>query len=178
MGIMIWLVAILLLVIFAGIGYLKGAIRMSVSLAGLFVGLLLAKPMAPMMAPIYTASGMTNLLWLAILPPITAFLVVGLVFVGVGFFVHYKIGQYYKFSADEVTRLTWERMNKRSGAAIGLLVGGVYTILIGMMVYVAGYLTTQVATESDQGPVSYINSLAAGLESSGLGKIARSISPV
>lgn len=151
---------------------------MSVSLAGLFVGLLLAKPMAPMMAPIYTASGMTNLLWLAILPPITAFLVVGLVFVGVGFFVHYKIGQYYKFSADEVTRLTWERMNKRSGAAIGLLVGGVYTILIGMMVYVAGYLTTQVATESDQGPVSYINSLAAGLESSGLGKIARSISPV
>jgi hypothetical protein len=75
---MIWLVAILLLAIFAGIGYFKGAIRMSVSLAGLFIGLLLAKPMAPMMAPIYTASGMTNLLWLAILPPITAFLVVGL----------------------------------------------------------------------------------------------------
>lgn len=151
---------------------------MSVSLAGLFVGLLLAKPMAPMMAPIYTASGMTNLLWLAILPPITAFLVVGLVFVGIGFFVHYKIGQYYKFSADEVTRLTWERMNKRSGAAIGLLVGGIYTVLVGMMVYVAGYLTTQVATESDQGPVGYINSLAAGLDGSGLGKIARSISPV
>jgi hypothetical protein len=174
---MIWLVAILLLVIFAGIGYFKGAIRMSVSLAGLFIGLLLAQPMAPLMTPIYTASGMTNLLWLAVLPPITAFLVVGLVFVGIGFFVHYKIGQYYKFSADEVTRLTWERMNKRSGAAIGLLVGGIYTVLVGMMVYVAGYLTTQVATESDQGPVGYINSLAAGLDSSGLGKIARNISP-
>ncbi|MDG1857150.1 MAG: CvpA family protein, partial [Verrucomicrobiota bacterium] len=106
---MIWLVAILLLAVFAGVGYLKGAIRMSVSLAGLFVGLMLAKPMAPMMTPIYTASGMTNLLWLSLLPPITAFLVVGLVFVVVGFIVHYKIGQYYKFSADEVTRLTWER---------------------------------------------------------------------
>ena len=151
---------------------------MSVSLAGLFIGLLLAQPMAPLMTPIYTASGMTNLLWLAVLPPITAFLIVGLVFVGIGFFVHYKIGQYYKFSADEVTRLTWERMNKRSGAAIGLLVGGIYTVLVGMMVYVAGYLTTQVATESDQGPVGYINSLAAGLDGSGLGKIARSISPV
>ena len=151
---------------------------MSVSLAGLLVWLLLAQPMAPLMTPIYTASGMTNLLWLAILPPITAFLVVGLVFIGIGFFVHYKIGQFYKFSADEVTRLSWERMNKRSGSAIGLLVGGIYTILIGMLVYVGGYLTTQVATESDQGPVAYINTLAAGLESSGLGKIARSISPV
>ena len=151
---------------------------MSVSLAGLFVGLLLAQPMAPMMTPIYTASGMTNLLWLAILPPITAFLVVGLVFVVVGFIVHYKISQYYKFSANEVTRLTWERMNKRSGAAIGLLFGGIYTILVGMLVYVGGYLTTQVATESDQGPIAYLNSLAAGLDSSGLGKIARSISPV
>ncbi|MDB4795210.1 CvpA family protein [Verrucomicrobia bacterium] len=175
---MIWLVAILLLAVFAGVGYLKGAIRMSVSLAGLFVGLMLAKPMAPMMTPIYTASGMTNLLWLSLLPPITAFFVVGLVFVVIGFIVHYKIGQYYKFSADEVTRLTWERMNKRSGAALGLLVGGIYTVLVGMLIYVGGYLTTQVATENDQGPVGYLNSLAAGLESSGLGKIARSISPV
>jgi hypothetical protein len=47
-----------------------------------------------------------------------------------------------------------------------------------MLIYVGGYLTTQVATENDEGPVGYLNSLAAGLESSGLGKIARSISPV
>ena len=92
---------------------------------------------------------MTNLLWLSLLPPITAFFVVGLVFVVIGFIVHYKIGQYYKFSADEVTRLTWERMNKRSGAALGLLVGGIYTVLVGMLIYVGGYLTTQVATEND-----------------------------
>jgi len=175
---MIWLVAILLLLIFAGIGYLKGAIRMSLSLAGLFIGLMAAKPLAPLMTPIYTASGVTNLLWLAVLPPITAFFVVGLVFIGVGFFVHYKVSQYYKFGADEVTRLTWERMNKRSGAALGLMVGGVYAILVGMLVYVAGYFTTQVATESDTGMLAQLNGLASGLESSGMGKIARSITSV
>lgn len=151
---------------------------MSVSLAGLFVGLMAAKPLAPLMKPIYTASGMTNLVWLAVLPPITAFLVVGFVFICVGFFVHYKVSQYYKFGADEVTRLTWERMNKRSGAALGLMVGGIYAILIGMLVYVAGYFTTQVAAESDTGMLAQLNGLANGLESSGMGKIARSITSV
>jgi hypothetical protein len=177
-NVMIWLVAILLLFIFAGIGYLKGAIRMSLSLAGLFIGLLAAKPMAPLMTPIYTASGVTNLVWLAVLPPITAFFVVGLIFIGIGFFVHYKVSQYYKYGADEVTRLTWERMNKRSGAALGLMVGGIYAILIGMLIYVAGYFTTQVATESDTGMLAQLNGLANGLESSGMGKIARSITSV
>lgn len=175
---MIWLVAILLLFVFAGIGYLKGAIRMSLSLAGLFIGLMAAKPLAPLMTPIYTASGVTNLVWLAVLPPITAFFVVGLIFIGIGFFVHYKVSQYYKFGADEVTRLTWERMNKRSGAALGLMVGGIYAILLGMLVYVAGYFTTQVATESDTGMLAQLNGLANGLESSGMGRIARSITSV
>jgi hypothetical protein len=175
---MIWLVAILLLLVFAGIGYLKGAIRMAVSLLGLFAGLLAAQPLAPFMQPIYTSLfGMTNLLWLAILGPVTAFFLVGLIFLGISFFVHYKVGQYYKFSADEVTRLTWERMNKRTGAALGLMVGGIYTILLGMLVYTGGYFSTQVATDNDGPYIGSLNTLASGLDSSGMGRIARSISP-
>ena len=74
---MIWLIAILLLAAFAGFGYLRGSIQMGISVLGLFIGLLLAMPLAPLMMPIYTASGVTNLILLSVLPPITAFVVIG-----------------------------------------------------------------------------------------------------
>ena len=123
---MIWLIVLALLALFAGIGYLKGAIRMTVSLIGLIVSLFVAVPLGQLITPIFTASGMTNLLWLAIFPPVTAFFIVGLIFIGIAFFVHYKIYQKYKFSVDEATRLSWDRMSQRTGLCLGILTGSTY----------------------------------------------------
>ncbi len=175
---MIWLIAILLLAVFAGLGFLRGSIQMGISVLGLFVGLMLAQALAPLMLPIYTASGVTNLILLAVLPPITAFIVIGLIFMTIGIVVHIKVKKYFHFKTDEATQLMWKRLNQRAGAAFGLLAGVVYTIILGVGIYSTGYLTYQVATDSDPGWLKFITDTRVAMDDNGLGKMAASLDPM
>ena len=175
---MIWLIAILLLAAFAGFGYLRGSIQMGISILGLFVGLLLAMPLAPLMLPIYTASGVTNLILLAVLPPITAFIVVGLIFMTVGIVVHMKVKKHFRFKTDEASQLMWKRLNQRAGAAFGLVAGVFYTIVLGVGIYSVGYLTFQVSTETDPGWLKFITDTRVAMDQNGLGKMAASLDPM
>lgn len=175
---MIWLIAILLMAIFAGIGFLKGAIQTGISVVGLFVALLLAMPLAPLMESACVASGVTNLILLAVLPPIIAFLVVGLVFMIVGIVVHFKVKNYFSFKTDQATQTMWKRLNQRVGAAFGILIGAFYTVALGVGVYSAGYLTHQVATDSDPGWLKFITDTRVAMDGNGLGKMAASLDPM
>ncbi|MCS1412100.1 MAG: hypothetical protein M2R45_05303 [Verrucomicrobia subdivision 3 bacterium] len=174
---MIWLITILLLAVFAGLGYLKGAIQIGISLVGLFLGLMLATPLASLMLPIYTVSGVTNLILLAILPPITAVALVGLIFMGVGIFVHFKVRKHFHYKTD-VAQLMFKRLNQRIGAAFGLVGGVVCAIVIGVGLYGAGYLTYQVATDDDPGWLKFITDTRVAMDSSGLGKMVASLNPM
>lgn len=172
---MIWIIAILLLLICGVLGFFKGALQMLVSLVGFFVALLSASSLAPMLTPLFVKMEYSNLMALKVLPLITAFLVVSLIFSIIGFLVHWKVFARIRFSMDEVTRLRWTRMNQHCGAVMGLFMAAGYTILIGMMTYVAGYASTQVASSSDEGWIARLNAVAGGLEGSGMARIARSI---
>ena len=173
----IWIIAILLLLVWGALGFFTGALAMLITLAGFLVALLASKALAPLMESLYVKMEFSNLIALKMLPPITAFLLVSLIFLIIGLVVHWKLSSRFKFAMDEVTRLRWTRMNQHCGAAIGLFMGSAYTVLVGMLVYVMGYFSLQVASSNDQGWISRLNAVASGLEGSGMAKMARSICP-
>lgn len=184
--IMIWLIAILLLAIFAGMGFLRGAIQMGISLAGLFLALALAVWWAP---PLLIDSNVGEFhgnaigrlifdTFFGVLHRVGVFILVSLVFLIVGIVVHFRVRKHFRFKTDEATQLMFRRLNKRIGAAFGLLIGVVYTILVGVFLYGPGYLTYQVATNGDPGWLKFINNTRKSMEGSGLEKMAASLDPM
>jgi hypothetical protein len=166
---LIWLTVLLLVLLFAALGYVKGAIRMFFPLVGLFLGIFLALPLSPMVRPLVPKLGLENPIWSILLPPVIVFFIVSLVLVAVGFAVHWKLNLYFKYRTDDYHYQRWLRLNQRTGASMGLVAGVVYSLLIGVVVYVLGYLTVQVsAGDSDPAIVRYLNKARQDLHSSGL----------
>ena len=174
---LIWLLVLLLVAIFGVLGYYKGAVRMLFPLVGLFVGLLLALPLSPLVRPLVPMMGMENPLWSYLLPPLIVFFVVTAVFIGVGFFGHAKVSLFFKYRSDDLGRMSWERLNQRLGVCMGLVAAAVYTTLISVVVYVFGYLTVQVTPDGETSAVRYLNQARADLRSSGLDKLAAVFDP-
>src|SRR5436190_2469103 len=177
-GMTIWMMAVLLFALFGSLGYAKGAIRMIFPLAGLGLGVLLAEPLAPVVKPLVPLVGLKNPIWSILLPPVIVFFLIAIIFIVIGFIVHWKVNLYYKYRADDYHRLSWERLNKRLGVSIGLVAGAAYTILLGLVIYIMGYLTAQVsAGENESGPVKYLNQARADLHSTGLDKTVAAFDP-
>ena len=166
----IWIIAILLLLVWGALGFFTGALAMLITLAGfLVVALLASKALAPLMESLYVKMEFSNLI------AQNAASDHG-VSSGQPDFSDHRFGRpletfsRFKFAMDEVTRLRWTRMNQHCGAAIGLFMGSAYTVLVGMLVYVMGYFSLQVASSNDQGWISRLNAVASGLEGSGMQK--------
>src|SRR6266511_6139258 len=175
---LIWFLAVALFILFAALGYAQGAIRMVFPLFGLFLGVALAVPMAPMVKPIVPLVGLKNPIWSWLLPPVIVFFLVAFIFIIVGFIVHRKVFLFYKYQTDDYHRLCWERLNKRLGACMGLVAGASYTILVGLVVYILGYFTVQVsAGDNDAAIVRYLNKARADLRESGLEKTVAAFDP-
>src|SRR5688572_30730787 len=175
---LIWLIAVVLLVGFGALGYAKGAIRMIFPLAGLVLGAMLAVPLGPLVRPVVPLVGLKNPIWSLLLPPVLVFFLVAVVFVIIGFIVHRQIYLHFKYKTDDYQRLSWERLNKRIGVCIGLVTGASYTILIGLVVYIMGYLTVQVsAGDNDSAALRYLNQARADLRASGLEKTVTAFDP-
>src|SRR5688572_12147878 len=98
----LWILAIGLLVVFAGIGFAKGAIRMAISFVGLILGMALAVPLGRALKPLMGTIGVVNPAWVAVVPPIIAFALVYLIAMGLSFFLHHKIYLRYKYKHDDV----------------------------------------------------------------------------
>jgi uncharacterized membrane protein required for colicin V production len=174
---LIWLLTLLLFALFATLGYFKGAIRMIFPLLGLFLGIMLALPLAPVVQPLIPKVGLENPIWSYLLPPVVVFLLIEIIFVGVGFFGHAKVNLFYKYRTDDTHRMSWERLNQRLGVCMGVLAGTIYTILIGVVVYVLGYLTVQVTPDGETSAVKYLNRAKVDLHSSGLDRFAAVFDP-
>lgn len=164
-----WILAVLLLGLIAALGYMQGAVRLGVSLIGLFLGVLLAAPLAPAVRPLVAMAGVTHAIWLWVLPPIIVFLIVLFVFMGVSFVVHRKIELYHKYRSNDLDRFRFERLNKRLGICMGMVMGVVWFYLLGAVVYSTGYLTTQVASEeTDSTAVRLVNQARIDLRETGM----------
>ena len=174
----IWIMAVLLFAMFGALGYAKGAIRMIFPLIGLALGVFLAVPLGPVVQPLVPLVGLKNPVWSILLPPVIVFFLIAILFIIVGFIVHWKVSLYYKYRTDDYHRLSWERLNRRLGASMGLVAGAAYAILLGLVIYILGYLTAQVsAGDNETGLVKYLNQARADLSSSGLEKTVAAFDP-
>jgi hypothetical protein len=174
----LWILAIGLLAVFAGIGFAKGAIRMAISFLGLIIGLIVAVPFGRALKPLMGTIGVVNPAWVAVVPPIIAFAIVYLVVMGLSFFAHHKIYIRYKYKHDDVDRIRWETMNRHVGTAIGFLTGAVLFFAISGLIYAAGYLTVQVSAEDNNpGWIKFITSARQDMADSGFDKVAAKFQP-
>jgi len=174
----IWIMAVLLFALFGALGYAKGAIRMVFPLMGLVLGTFLAVPLGPLVKPLVPLVGLTNPIWGILLPPVIVFFLIAMIFIVIGFIVHWKVNLYYKYHTDDYNRLAWERLNKRLGVSIGLIAGSAYTILLGLVISILGYLTVQVsAGENETGLAKNLNQARSDLHSSGLEKTVAAFDP-
>ncbi|MBI2929239.1 MAG: CvpA family protein [Verrucomicrobia bacterium] len=174
---LIWIITILLLATFAALGHAKGAIRMIVSVIGLIFATTLALPLGNLAKPLFPMMGVKNPLWLWLLPPVVVFVLLSLIFVAAAFVVHQQIALWYKYKSDDLHRLKWERMNKRLGIGVGLVAGAVYSVVLGVIVYVAGYFTVQVASDSAPATLRFLNQARTELSDSGLESLLAEFDP-
>ena len=164
----IWLLTIFLLGLWAWVGKTSGAIRMSISLVGLILGACFAFPLGKLMKSLAVSAGLTNPLLQWVVPPLVVFVLFLVIFGVISHFVHRKIEVHFKYKEADDVRMYWERMNERLGACVGLLTGAVYSILLGLVVYVAGYWTSQLASPNENPPgLKFLNSAHEGLRPSG-----------
>lgn len=172
-----WILAIVLIALFAVIGYGQGAIRSAISLIGLIVALMVAIPLGGALRPIMATIGVKNPVWVALIPSLIAFLLVYLIISGLSFFAHHKVYLMYKYKRDDADRMRWERMNRHAGGSIGVLMGVIMFLAISGLIYAGGYLTRQLSGDNNPSSIRFINSVRADMAESGFDKAAAKFQP-
>ncbi len=174
----IWLTALVLLGLLALVGYYQGVIRVAVSLLGLFVAAALAMPISPILKPLLPLVSLKHPIWSAFVPPLVVFILVMIAFKVVGHVIHRKVDVFYKYKKDDKSRFKWERLSRRLGMSLGLVNGAVYFVLLLIPFYVAGYLTTQLATgEEDPAGMKFINQARAQIHDANVDKVVAKYDP-
>lgn len=173
----LWILAILIIAIFAAIGFFQGAIRSAISLVGLILALLFAVPFGNVLKPLLVPLGINNPVWQALIPPVVAFLLIYLVIAGLSFFAHHKVYLMYKYKRDDADRIRWERVNSHAGAALGVLTGVIMFLAVSGLIYAGGYLTIQLSGDQNPGYVKFINSVRQAMADTGFDKAAAKFEP-
>ncbi|MFN0068486.1 MAG: CvpA family protein [Limisphaerales bacterium] len=174
----IWVLALLLIGLFAVAGFFQGAIRTAICLVGVVAAVLLARPFGGLLEGIVPVIGFKNPVWPPFVAPVIAFVIVALFFVGLAALAHFVIARHYKNKTDEYTYGRWDRLNRRAGLALGGALGATYLILLGVLIYVPGYAVVQVVgTEEAPAAARAVRALRNDMESSGLARVAASYDP-
>jgi hypothetical protein len=172
-----WILAIVLLALFAALGFGQGAIRTTISLVGLIIALYLAVPLGGALRPLFSAMGVNNPVWQTVVPPLVAFLFVYLVISGLSFFAHHRVYLMYKYKRDDADRMRWERVNRHVGATLGVLTGAIFFLAVAGVIYAAGYLTVQLSADNNPASIRFINSVRQDMAESGFDKAAAKFQP-
>ena len=179
MGMTIWILVSVMLLSLAALGYRQGAIRVSFSLVGIIVSALLAGPLAKHVKPMLPHVGIHDPIVIWLLSPVVVFVVLLIPFKSAGYFVHRKVNVYFKYKADTLQLMWWNRLNVRLGLCLGLVNGLAYLVLLSFVIFNFSYWTAQVATSDDEGRlVKLLNRLGRDSETTGFAKIARAIDPM
>ncbi|MBI4657474.1 MAG: CvpA family protein [Verrucomicrobia bacterium] len=176
---LIWTLAVLLVVIVCGLGYLQGALRLGVSIVGLFLSLMLAFPLSPLCARLVPLVGIKHPVWTVVWPPIWAFLILFLIFVGIAFFVQHRVNLYFKYRTDDLTRLRWERLNKRLGICLGCFMASVWLFVFGLVIHITGHFAVQVVSDDTSSMTfRYLSRAKQDLHATGLEKSVAVFDPM
>jgi hypothetical protein len=149
-----------------------------VSLVGLGFAAFLAQPLSPPLRPLVPKLGLVNPVWEQIVPPAAVFLIIVLIFLGIGFVVHMKVAHHFKYATDDFTRIRWERLNQRLGLCVGLVGGVIYTLLLSTIIYVAGYPAVQLVTDESPAMERFLSSARKDLQSTGLDRTLSALDPM
>lgn len=175
----IWIIALLVVLSLAGLGYRQGAIRVAFSLVGIFMGVMLAVPLSKPAAALLKLVGVHHPVVLWMVPPFVVFCLVSAIFKSIALVVHRKVEVHFKYKAGDLMLSLWNRLNHRLGLCLGVVNGVAYTALLSFVIYLVGYWTVQL--ESPEGmnmPARLVTRAAKDLQSSGFVKTARALGAV
>jgi hypothetical protein len=173
----LWILAIVIILLFAGIGFAQGAIRSAISLVGLIMAFLFAVPFGRVLKPLLVSMGVANPVWQVLIPPLVAFFIIYFVISGLSFFAHHKVYLMYKYKRDDADRIRWERMNRHVGIGVGVLMGVITFLAVSGLIYAGGYLTAQLSGDQNPGTIKFINSAREDMAASGFDKVAVKFEP-
>jgi hypothetical protein len=143
---MVWIIAFLCLGLVGAAGYYQGPVRAAFSFFGLLFGTLLAGPLSPLTQRLLPLLGLHHPAWTVFVPQVLAFLIVLTIFKIAGQMVHQKIAVHFKYKVTDQLLYRWLRVYARLGLCVGLLNGVFYFILLTLLIYSAGYFTTETAS--------------------------------
>ena len=175
----IWILVSVMLLSLAGLGYRQGAVRVSFSLAGIFVSVLLAGPLAKRVSPMLPHAGIHDPIIIWLLSPVVVFGVSLILFKSAGYFVHRRMELYFKYKTDGVQLIRWNRLNARLGLCLAPVNGVAYLLLLSFIIFNFSYWTVQVAASDNEGRlIKLLNRMGRDSEATGFDKIARAIDPM
>ena len=172
---MVWIIALLCMGLVGAAGYYQGPIRAAFSFFGLLFGTFLAGPLSNLTKHLLPLLGFHHPAWNFFAPQILAFLIVLLIFKIAGQVVHQKVAIYFKYKVDDKSLYRWQRVYSRVGLSVGLLNGVFYFILLTLLIYSAGYFTTEASSgDSDPAGVRFLTSVRAQLHDQNLDRVLAS----
>jgi len=161
---MVWLLVFLCLGLAGGAGCRHGPIRAAFTFFGLLFGVFLAGPLSPLTQRLLALAGLHHPAWNIFAPRVLAFLIVLAVFKIAGQVVHQKAAHHFRYKVDDETHYRWQRVYSRLGLCAGLLNGAVCFILLTLLIYSAGYFTTEAASgEGDPAGARFLTETRAKL---------------
>ena len=175
----IWILALVLLISLAALGYRQGAVRVAFSLVGIIISALLAAPLAKYVKPILPHVGVHDPTAIWMVSPLIVFVILLIPFKSLGFFVHRKMEVYFKYKGEGMQLIRWNRLNARLGLCLGPINALAYLVLISFVIFDLSYWTAQVAISDDESKlIKLLNQMGRDSETTGFAQIARAIDPM
>lgn len=177
---MVWLLAILSVVLFGGMGAAAGLAPAACGLIMLLVALLLSGPLTSLAAMLLPKEFINHPLaaWfpdsMFYMELVLVLFVFYIIFWGTGFWVSSKIDFWLKHVGTELQRRTWTYLNHGIGFFLGLVTATIFILIIAMGAYAPGYLVAQTTPNEDGQPwgIVYLNQFSKAMKDTGLDKIA------
>src|SRR6266487_2087724 len=135
----LWIIALGVIGLSGWIGLHTGGIRAAFALVGLTMGTLLARTLSGVISPLFAMAGLKDPLLLPFIAPLTAFLIILLIFKTSGEAVHRKVDAYYKYKATDRDRSNFERLNHSLGLCVAVANGAFFFFVLAALIYVFGY---------------------------------------
>lgn len=174
----IWILALVLVLASAALGYTWGAVRTGITMIGLLLASVLAAPLAPLLYPLFDKLTLGTKFHAFFIAPLIIFLLVMVVFKVVATKVHQKLDTHYKYHAPEYVQALWLRTNERFGAALSVVNATIYLLLIGVFVQVLAYPVSQLSSgDQDSAAWRYLLKTHEAMESTKMNRVAAAFNP-
>lgn len=175
---LIWIVAFILVLGSAALGYTWGAVRTGITMVGLMLASALAAPLAPLLYPLFDKLTLGTKFHAFFIAPLVIFLLVMVVFKIVATKVHQMLDTHYKYHAPEYVQTLWLRTNERFGAALSVVNATIYLLLICVFIQALAYPVSQLSSgDQDSAAWRYLLKAHEAMESTKMNRVAAAFNP-